>query len=164
MAATLTQTANPVRYFDAFTNQWVLVPDADLAAIKKLGDKLSLIQAWCASARPDIQSTRSLLAIEALAKDGANAAAYKALLDARLVLYDAFRMSLGDSFSTATMAAFLQVADAGIQSFVNERERMQFRLNVAKSLGLTAAQELLGSDAAITSIRSFSAVFATAAV
>jgi hypothetical protein len=162
--ANLTQRANTVRYYDAFKRQWIIVAESDLAAIKSIGSKLPVIMAWCQTAMPDIASTRSLLAIEALAKDGANAATYKLLLDARLVLYDAFRMALGDSFQTATMAAFLQVADAGIQSFVNERERAQFRVNVAKTLGMKAAQALLGSDDALTSLRSFAPVFATAAV
>jgi len=162
--AELTQRANTVRYYDAFKRQWIVVAESDLTAIKSLGSKIPTILTWCQTAMPDIASTRSLLAIEALTKDGANAAAYKQLLDVRLLAYDAFRMALGDSFQTATMAAFLQVADAGIQGFVNERERAQFRINVAKTLGLKAAQALLGSDDALTSLRSFSPVFATAAV
>lgn len=162
--AQLTQRANVVRYYDAFRRQWVIVPESDLTEIKKLGNTIPLIQTWITTALPDIASTRSLLAIEALSKDGSAASSYKLLLDARLALYDLFRMSLGNSFQTATMAAFLQVADAGIQSFVNERERLQYRINVSQTLGSKAKQELIGNDDALTGLRSFANVFAAASV
>jgi|MudIll2142460700_1097286.scaffolds.fasta_scaffold00049_7 hypothetical protein len=154
-----------VKYYDGFTKQWVLVPADELASLKQISATgQTAIQTWCLTAMPDIISTRALLALEASTKVSANATTYKLLLDARLALYDAFRASLIGAPSTQVMAAFLQVADAGIQAFVNERDRLKYSINVAKQLQQKQALAYIGADDAITSLRSFAAVFATTAV